>query len=141
MDTIFTNSENSKTSDLHRLLLNLSDKINLKKSDKYVSISSFIIFNTWKKMRKSYKTIGLKYQLQCRMKIFCNHGSYSLIDIQDYFKYIIKKHGPVTDNLPARIYLNKIENRITFKIKIGYYFELLTPETMKLLGNTKSYIN
>ena len=39
------------------------------------------------------------------------------------------------------IYVNKIENRITFKIKAGYYLELLTPETIKLLGSTKSKIN
>ena len=38
------------------------------------------------------------------------------------------------------IYLNKIENRITFKIKTGYYLELLTPETMKILGSTKRTI-
>ena len=39
------------------------------------------------------------------------------------------------------IYVNKIENRITFKIKTGYYLELLRPETMKLVGSTKSKIN
>ena len=39
-----------------------------------------------------------------------------------------------------RIYLNKIENRTTFKFKTGYYLELLTLETMKLLGNTTSEI-
>ena len=38
------------------------------------------------------------------------------------------------------IYVNKIENRITFKIKTGYYLQLLTPETMKLLDSTKSKI-
>ena len=38
------------------------------------------------------------------------------------------------------IYVNKIENRVTFKIKAGYYIELLMPETMKLLGNSKSKI-
>ena len=38
------------------------------------------------------------------------------------------------------IYVNKIENRITFKVKTWYYLELLTPETMILLGNTKSKI-
>ena len=38
------------------------------------------------------------------------------------------------------MYVNKIENRITFKIKTGYYLELLTPETMKLLGSTKNKI-
>ena len=52
-------------------------------------------------------------------------------DIQNYFRYIIKKHEIVTDNPPIRIYDNKIENRITFKIKTGYYLELLTLETMK----------
>ena len=63
-------------------------------------------------------------------------GSYSVSDIQDYFEYIIKKHDTVTGNSPIRIYENKIENRIIFKIKTGYYFELLTPETMKLFGST-----
>ena len=45
-----------------------------------------------------------------------------------------------TDNPSIRIYVNKIENRTTLKIKIGYYLELLTPETKKLLGTTKSKI-
>ena len=61
-------------------------------------------------------------------------------NIQDHFEYILKKHGESIDNLSIRIYLNKIENRITFKIKTGYYLELLTPETMKLLESTKSKI-
>ena len=63
--------------------------------------------------------------------------SYFISDIQDYFEYILKKCGEKTLNPPIRIYANKIENRITFKIKTGYYLELLTPETMKLLGITK----
>ena len=50
MDTIFMNSENSKTSDPHRLLLNLTDRINLKKSDKYVTLSNLSIYYTWKKI-------------------------------------------------------------------------------------------
>ena len=48
----------------------------------------------------------------------------------------MKKHGENVDNPSIIIYINKIENRITFKIKSGYYLELLTPETMKLLGST-----
>ena len=64
-------------------------------------------------------------------------GSHSVLDIQDYFEYTLKKHEIVTDNPSIRIYINKIENRITFKIKTGYYLELLTSETMKLLGRTK----
>ena len=52
-----------------------------------------------------------------------------------------KKHETVTDNPSIMIYVNKIENRITFKIKTGYYLGLLMPETMKLLGGIKSKIN
>ena len=59
----------------------------------------------------------------------------------DYFEYIIKKHGEKTDNPPIRIYINKIKNRIRFRIKTRYYLELLTPETMKLLEGTKSKIS
>ena len=54
--------------------------------------------------------------------------SSSVSDIQDYFEYTLKK------------LLNKIANRITFKIKTAYYVELLISEKMKLLGNTKSKI-
>ena len=68
------------------------------------------------------------------------NGSYSISDIQDYFEYILKKHSESVDNPSIRIYVNRIENRITFKIKSGYYLELLTPETMKLPGSTESKI-
>ena len=67
-------------------------------------------------------------------------GSYSVSDIQDYFEYILKKHSESVDNPSIRMYINRIENRITFKIKNGYYLELLTPETMKLLPSTESKI-
>ena len=67
-------------------------------------------------------------------------GSYSVSDIQDYFKYILKKHGENTNKPSIQIYVNKIENRITFKIKNGYSLELLTKETMKLLGSTENKI-
>ena len=63
-------------------------------------------------------------------------GWYSVLDIHEYFEYIFKKHGEKTDNPSIRIYINKIENRITFKIKRGFYLELVT----KLLGNTESKI-
>ena len=65
-------------------------------------------------------------------------GSYSVSDIQDYFQYILKKYE--TDNPSIMIFVNKIENKILFKIKTGYYLELLTPETIKLLESTKSKI-
>ena len=65
----------------------------------------------------------------------------------DYIQYqifkiikILKEHNENVDNPPIRIYVNRIENRITFKIKNGYYFELLTSETIKLLGSAESKI-
>ena len=57
-------------------------------------------------------------------------GSYSVFDIQDYFKYIIEKHEAIEDNPPVSIYANKIKNKIVFKIKTGYKLELLSKETM-----------
>ena len=70
-------------------------------------------------------------------KFELSYGSYSVTDIQDYFEYILKKHGENTDNPSVKIYVNKIKNRIAFKIKNGYYIEFLTPETMKLFGALK----
>ena len=55
MDTMFMNSENSKTSDPNRLLLNISDKIDLERNDKYVALSNLRIYYPWKEMKKSYK--------------------------------------------------------------------------------------
>ena len=68
-------------------------------------------------------------------------GSYSISDIQDYFEFIIKKHETLTENPPIQIYPNKIKNRIIFKVKTGYRLELLSPETMKLLGSTKKDVD
>ena len=67
-------------------------------------------------------------------------GSYSVSDIQDCFEYILEKYGQDIDEPSVQIYVNTIENRITFKIKNGYSLELLRPETMKLLGSTKNKI-
>ena len=68
MDTIFINSKNSGTSDPRRLLLNLADKIVLKKNDKYVVSSNLNIYYTWKNNKSHTKIINLKYQLQHEMK-------------------------------------------------------------------------
>ena len=62
---------------------------------------------------------------------------YSVSNIPDYFEYILKKYGKNIDKPSVQICVNKIENRVTFKIKDGRSLELLTPETMKLLGSAK----
>ena len=68
-------------------------------------------------------------------------GSYNISEIQNYIKYITKKHEAVGQNVPILIYTNTINNKIIFKIKSGYKLELLSKETMKLLGSTSSIID
>ena len=68
-------------------------------------------------------------------------GSYSVSDIPDYFEYIIKKYETIADNPAVQIYVNKIKNRIAFKIRTGYKLELLSEETMQLLGSSKKDID
>ena len=57
MNTIIMNSNNSKTSDPHRLFLNLTDKIDLSRKNKYIALSNLTIYYNWKNIKKSYKNI------------------------------------------------------------------------------------
>ena len=141
MDTIFMNSENSRTSKHHVLVLKLTDKLDIRRGQKTVALSNLSIYYTWKNIKSSCNNNEFKISAPtCNEEFELPDGSYSISDIQDYFEYISKKHSESADNPPIRIYVNRIENRITFKIKSGYYLELLTPETMKLLGSTESKI-
>ena len=91
MNTIFMNCKNSKTFGPHRLLLSLSDKINLKRSDKYVALSNLSMYYTWKNIEKPYKNNIFKISAPTWNKEFeLPDGSYSISDIQDYFEYILK---------------------------------------------------
>ena len=113
----------------------------MKRKNKYVALSNLNIYHAWKNIKKSYKNNKFKISVPTWNEEFeLPDGSYSISDIQDYLEYILKKHGEKKINPSIKIYINKIENRITFKIKTGYYLELLTPETMKLLGSNKSKI-
>ena len=122
------------------LIINLSHKINL--SNKYVALWNLSIYYQWINIKNPCKNNKFKISApRWNDEFELPNGSYSVSDIQDYFKYIWKKELEiVSDNLSLIIYVNRIENRITFKIKTWYYFDLLTPETMKLLGSTKSKI-
>ena len=138
MDTIFMNSKNSRSSDYHVLVLKLTDKLDLKRGQKSVALSNLSIYYTWKNIKSSCNNNKFKISTPtCSDTFDLPDGSYSVADIQDYFEYILKKRSENVDNPPIRIYVKKIENRITFKIKTGHYLELLTPETMKLLGGTE----
>ena len=141
MDTIFMNSENSKTSEHNVLVLKLIDKLDLRRCQKTVALSNLSIYYTWKNVKSSSNDNKFKISATTWSEEFkLPDGSYSVSDIQDYFEYILKKHTESVDDPSIRIYINIIEKRITFKIRNGYYLELLTPETMKLLGSTESKI-
>ena len=88
------NSEISKTSDPHRILLNLTNKIDLRRNDEYIALSNLSIYYTWKNIQKSYKNNKFKILAPTWNEEFeLPDGSYSISDIQDYFEYILKKHG------------------------------------------------
>ena len=81
---------------------------------------------------KTYAYLNDKFELPDEL--------YSVSDIQDYFEFNLEKHGENIDEPSVQIYVNKIDNRVAFKIKNGYSFELLTPETMEPLGSTENKI-
>ena len=121
--------------------LKLTSKLDLRLGEKVIALSNLSIYYLWRNIKTSYSNNKFKISVPIWNDEFeLPDGSYSVSDIQDYFKYILKKHGENTNKPSVQIYVNKIENRITFKIKNGYSLELLTPETMKLLGSTKNKI-
>ena len=138
MELIFINTQNSKTSQPHRFKLGLTDKLNLKNPNKKMALANLSIYYTWKNIKWKFNNNKLKISAPTWNDTFdLPDGSYSIADIKDYFEFMIKKHETLTENPPIQIYSNKIKSRIVFKIKTGYKLELLTPETITLLGSTK----
>ena len=85
MGTIFINSENNRTSECHVLMLKLTDKLDLRRGQKSITLSNFCIYFIWKNVKSSYNNKLPKFKLP--------DGSYSISDIQNYFEYILKKHS------------------------------------------------
>ena len=107
-----------------------------------MALANLSIYYTWKNIKSEYNNNKSKISAPtCNNTFDLPDGFYSIADLQDYFEFIIKKHETLTENPPVQIYPNKIKNRIVFKIKTGYKLELLTPETMKLLGSTKKDVD
>ena len=115
----------SKTNESNRFIYQFTDKLNLKNPNKNMALANLSIYYTWKNIQSEYNNNKFKISAPTWNDEF-NDGSYSVFDIQDYFEYIIKKHETIADNPPIQIYVNKIKNRIAFKIKTGYKLELLS---------------
>ena len=94
MNTIFMNSKDSNTSDPYILLLNLTNKIDLRRKDKYIASWNLSIYYSWKNIKKWHNSNKFKISAPTWNEGFELHdGSYFIPDIQDYFEYILKKHG------------------------------------------------
>ena len=138
METIFMNTENSKTNEPHRFKLDLTDKLNLKNPNKNMALANLSIYYTWKNIKSEYNNNKFKISALTGNDTFdLSDVSDTISDNQDFFEFIIKKHETLTENQPVQIYPNKIKKRIVFKIDAGCKLELLTPEIIKLLGSGK----
>ena len=123
------NTENSKKNEPNKFIYQFTDKLNLKTpNNKNIRLVNLNIYYTWKNIKFAYNNYKFKISAPTWNDTFdLPDGSYLISDIQDYFKFIIKKHESLTENPPIQIYPNKIKNRIVFKVKTGYKLELASP--------------
>ena len=143
METIFMKTENGKTNESNKFIYQFTDKLNLKNpNNKSIGLVHLIIYYAWKNIKSTYNNNKFNISAPTSNDEFdLSDGSYSTSDIQDYFEFIIKKDETLAESPPIQIYPNKIKNRIVFKVKTGYKLQLLSPETMKLLGSTKKDVD
>ena len=136
------NTENTKTNESNKFIYQFTNKRNLKTpKNKNIGLVNLSIYYTWENIRSEYNNNKFKISAPTWNDNFdLPDGSYSISDIQDYFEFIMRKHEPLTENPSIQIYPNKIKNRIIFKVKKGYELDLISPETMKLLGSTKKML-
>ena len=107
-----------------------------------MALANVSIYYTWKNVKSAYNNNKFKISAPIWNETFDSpDGSYNISEIQDYIEYIIKKHETIGENAPILIYANTTNNRIVFKINSRYNLELLSKETMKLLGSTKDIIH
>ena len=118
MSTIFLNSKNGKTSKSHNFVLKLTNRLDLRIGEKTIALSNLSIYYKWQNIKNLCNNNKFKISAPTwNDKFELPDGSYSISDIQDYFEYILKKHGEDIDKPSVQIYVNKIETRVTFKIK------------------------
>ena len=117
MDTIFMNSENSRTSKYHVLLLKVNDKLDLRSGQKNVALSNLSVYYTWKNIKSSHKNNKFKISAPTWSDEFeLPDGSYSISDIQYYFEYILKNM--------VQVLMTHQSKSLKAKMKIGLHLKL-----------------
>ena len=114
-------SENSKTSEPDILILTLTDNLDLRRGEKIIALSNLSICYTWKNIKSSYNNKKIKiYAPTWNDEFELPDGSYSVSDIQDYFEYILKKHGENIDNPSVKIYVNNIHSELIMDTALNF---------------------
>ena len=116
MDTIFMNSENSKTSKPHVLKLKLTSKSDLRIGEKVIALSNLSIYYTWRNIKSLYNNNKFRIPVPTWNDEFeLPDRSYFVSDIQDYFKYILKNM--------EKILINHQYKHMQKKLKIGLHLK------------------
>ena len=138
MEIFFIDTKNSKTTDSNKFRLYFTNKLDLR-GNKTVSLLNLSIYYTWKNIKEEYNNNTFRLSSPTwSQELTLKDGPYTIEDIQDVFLWVVKKHETditSSEESPILIYPNRIENRIIFKVKTGYKLELLTNNTMRLLGD------
>ena len=136
------NTANSKTKHSNKFVYNFTDKLNLKNPNKNIALANLSIYYTWRNVKSDYNNNKFNISAPTWNDTFdVPDGSYSIAALQNYFEYITKKHETIAEVSPVLYYVNEINDRIVFKIKSGYKLELLSKETMRLLGSSSDTID
>ena len=111
------NPKNSKMNEPHKFVFNLSQRLDLRSSNKHVALQNLLIYYKWKNISKQHKNKKLRIIASTwNDELELPDRFYSVSDIQDYIEYLIKKHETWTTIPPIHVYINRINNRLVFKI-------------------------
>ena len=118
------NTLNSRTNESNGFKYNFINELNLNNPNKNITLANISIYYNWRNITSEYNNNKFKIHAPTWNDEFnLSDGSYNIEQIQDYFKCMIEKHETIADNPPIQICVNKIKNRIAFKIKTGYKLE------------------
>ena len=120
------NSENSKTNESNKFFYQFADKLYLKNSSKNIGLVNLSIYYIWRNIKSAYNNNKIEISAPTwNDKFDLPDGSYSIVDIQHYFAFIIKKRKTLAENRPIQIHPNKIKNRIQIRIIISRKNEIV----------------
>ena len=128
---------NSKTNKSNKFIYQFTSKLNLKNLNKNMALANLSIYYTGKNIKSEYNNNKFTTSVPTWNDIFDLPDGSIHCKYTELFRIHRQKHETITDNPPVQIYVNNTKNRIVFKTKTGYKLELLSKETMQLLGSSK----